>query len=92
MCYPAYIHHVLNYTIVFNNNICRLSTRRPVFDIDNMFGEKDFIGLSLNSSYTIDHLFNFQITRNIMAYRWKVGSIAVYLICAPLCSPYSVVS
>ena len=41
-----------------------------------MFGEEDFKGIPLNSLYTIDHLLNFQITRSVMAYRWKVGSIA----------------
>ena len=76
MCYPAYILHVLNYYIVFYINICRFSTSRPVFDINNMFGEEDLLGISLNSSCTIDHSLNFQITRSIMAYRWKVGSIA----------------
>ena len=45
MCYPAYIHHVSNYFSVYII-ICRFSTRRPVFDINNMFGEKDFIGIS----------------------------------------------
>ena len=55
MCYPAYILHVLNYYIVFYINICRFSTSRPVFDINNMFGEEDLLGISLHSSCTIDH-------------------------------------
>ena len=46
MCYPAYILHVLNYYIVFYINICRFSTSRPVFDINNMFGEEDLLGIS----------------------------------------------
>ena len=46
MCYPAYILHVLNYYIVFYIIICRFSTRRPVFDINNMFGEEDLLGIS----------------------------------------------
>ena len=50
MCYPAYIHHVLNYK-VFNINICRFSTSRPVFDINDMFSDKRFNSNEMATSY-----------------------------------------
>ena len=55
MCYLAYILQILNYYIVFYIYICRFSTSMPVFDINNMFGEEDLLGIPLNSFCTIDH-------------------------------------
>jgi hypothetical protein len=75
----------------FYNDTCRFLASRPVFD-DNMFGDKDFIGIPLISSYTIDQQLTTQITHDTMDYRWTAGLIAIYLVCAPLCSQYSVVN
>ena len=38
-------------TLVFNINICRFSTSRPVFDINNMFGEKRFDSTEMATSF-----------------------------------------
>ena len=86
MCFPAYIHHVINYFTFFTLIFAGFFTSRPVFDINYILGEKNSMSNSLKSSYTIDHYVNIQSTRCIVAYRWKVGSIAVHLI---YCSKFS---